>query len=72
LQSRIAGGRGYCIQLVKALGEYAVEHQMTSVFLHSRYYAAGFYKKLGYSVCSEVFQEVGMDHFAMEKGIGTS
>jgi predicted GNAT family N-acyltransferase len=42
---------------------------MTSVFLHSRHYAAGFYEKLGYSICSEVFQEVGMDHFAMEKGI---
>ncbi len=62
-------GKGYGIQLVKALEEYAAEHQMTSVFLHSRHYAAGFYEKLGYTVCSEVFQEVGMDHFAMEKEI---
>ena len=64
-------GKGYGIQLVKALEEYAIEHQMTSVFLHSRHYAAGFYEKLGYSICSDVFQEVGMDHYAMDKGIGT-
>ncbi|MFB1013571.1 MAG: GNAT family N-acetyltransferase [Bacteroidia bacterium] len=62
-------GKGYGIQLVKALEEYAAEHQMTSVFLHSRHYAAAFYEKLGYTVCSDVFQEVGMDHFAMEKNL---
>ena len=64
-----ARGKGYGIQLVKALEEYAAEHQMTSVFLHSRHYAAGFYEKLGYKITSDVFQEVGMDHFAMEKEI---
>jgi predicted GNAT family N-acyltransferase len=62
-------GKGYGIQLVKALEEYAAEQQMTSVFLHSRHYAAGFYEKLGYTIWSDVFQEVGMDHFAMQKRI---
>jgi len=35
----------------------------------SRHYAARFYEKLGYTICSDVFQEVGMDHFAMEKDL---
>jgi predicted GNAT family N-acyltransferase len=65
-------GKGYGIQLVKALEDYAAENGMTSIILHSRHYAAGFYEKLGYKITSDVFQEVGMDHFVMEKGIGTS
>ena len=65
-------GKGYGIQLVKALEEYAAKNGMTSILLHSRHYAAGFYEKLGYKITSDVFQEVGMDHYAMEKGIGTS
>lgn len=62
-------GKGYGIQLVKALEEYAAKNGMTSILLHSRHYAAGFYEKLGYKITSDVFQEVGMDHFAMEKEI---
>ena len=62
-------GKGYGIQLVKALEEYAAKNGMTSILLHSRHYAAGFYEKLGYKIRSDVFQEVGMDHFAMEKEI---
>ena len=62
-------GKGYGIQLIKALEEYAAKNGMTSILLHSRHYAAGFYEKLGYKITSDVFQEVGMDHYAMEKGI---
>jgi predicted GNAT family N-acyltransferase len=62
-------GKGYGIQLVKALEEYAAKNGMTSILLHSRHYAAGFYEKLGYKITSDVFQEVGMDHFAMEKNL---
>ena len=62
-------GKGYGIQLVKALEEYAAKNGMTSILLHSRHYAAGFYEKLGYKITSDVFQEVGLDHFAMEKEI---
>jgi predicted GNAT family N-acyltransferase len=62
-------GEGYGIALVKALEEYAVAKGMIGIELHSRHYAAGFYEKLGYQVTSAVFQEVGMDHFVMEKEI---
>ena len=64
-------GKGYGIQLVKALEEYAAKNGMTSILLHSRHYAAGFYVKLGYKITSDVFQEVGIDHFVIEKGITT-
>ncbi len=62
-------GEGYGIALVNALEEYAVKNGMTQITLHARHYAVGFYKKLGYRVTSDVFQEVGMDHFVMEKEI---
>ena len=62
-------GEGYGIELVKALEDYAANNGLTSIVLHSRYYAVGFYEKLGYKVTSDVFQEVGMDHFVMEKSL---
>ncbi len=62
-------GEGYGIGLVKALEDYAVKNGLTSIILHSRHYAVGFYEKLGYKVTSDVFQEVGMDHFVMEKSL---
>lgn len=62
-------GKGYGIQLVKALEDYAADSGMTSIILHARHYAVGFYEKLGYIITSDVFQEVGMDHFVMKKKI---
>jgi len=62
-------GQGYGIALVKALEEHAAKKGMTSILLHSRHYAVGFYEKLGYKITSDVFQEVGMDHFVMAKEI---
>jgi len=35
--------------------------------MHARKSAIGFYEKLGYSVCSDEFQEVTIPHFEMEK-----
>lgn len=62
-------GKGFGIQLVKALEEYAVDNGITSIVLNSRHYAVGFYEKLGYKITSDVFQEVGMDHYVMEKEV---
>lgn len=60
-------GKGYGVALVQALEKHATEIGIEKIALHSRHYAVGFYEKLGYRVTSDVFQEVGMDHFAMEK-----
>ena len=60
-------GQGYGVALVQALEKHATEIGIEKIALHSRHYAVGFYEKLDYRVTSDVFQEVGMDHFAMEK-----
>lgn len=62
-------GKGFGIALVNALEEYAVNKGMTGITLHARHYAVGFYEKLGYKITSGVFQEVGMDHYVMEKNL---
>jgi predicted GNAT family N-acyltransferase len=64
-------GKGYGIELVKALEDYAAENGMVEIVLHARHYAVGFYEKIGYEICSEVFQEVGIDHYKMRKDIIT-
>ena len=63
-------GQGYGIMLVKALELFASEHRMTSIILHARHTAIGFYEKLGYKITSDIFQEVGIEHVVMEKEIG--
>ena len=60
-------GKGHGIALVQELEKNAVHLGIEKIVLHSRHYAVGFYEKLGYLIVSDVFQEVGMDHFAMEK-----
>jgi predicted GNAT family N-acyltransferase len=62
-------GKGYGIALVQELENHSSELGLKKIVLHSRHYAVGFYEKLGYKITSDVFQEVGMDHFVMEKGI---
>lgn len=37
------------------------------ILMHARKTAVGFYEKLGYSVCSDEFEEVNIPHFVMEK-----
>ena len=64
-------GKGYGISLVSALEEYAVSKGMIGIELHSRHYAIEFYEKLGYEITSDVFQEVGIDHYVMKKDIIT-
>jgi predicted GNAT family N-acyltransferase len=60
-------GKGYGKALVKALENYALKHGMSTILLHSRFYAVDFYLKLGYEICSEPFEEVGIEHFKMKK-----
>ncbi|MFZ9660548.1 MAG: GNAT family N-acetyltransferase [Chitinophagaceae bacterium] len=35
--------------------------------MHARKSAVGFYEKLGYKICSEMFEEVTIPHFEMQK-----
>ncbi|MBR9860185.1 GNAT family N-acetyltransferase [bacterium] len=60
-------GKGFGKALVKSLEEYCVQHGMEEVVLHARHHAVGFYNALGYEVCSEEFEEVGIPHYKMRK-----
>jgi len=62
-------GEGYGITLVQELEKHSRHLGLKKIVLHARHYAVGFYEKLGYKVTSDVFQEVGMYHFVMEKEI---
>ena len=62
-------GRGYGKTLVLQLEKHAKRMGLNQVVLHARHHATGFYEKLGYTISSEVFQEVGMDHYEMRKKI---
>jgi predicted GNAT family N-acyltransferase len=53
--------------LVHELEKYAMSNEMKTIVLHARHYAIGFYQKLGYSICSEPFEEVGIEHRIMQK-----
>ena len=60
-------GEGYGIALVQELEKYSKDLGLKLIVLHARHYALGFYEKLNYQITSDVFQEVGMDHFVMGK-----
>lgn len=60
-------GDGYGRMLVHELEKYAVNNEMKAVVLHARHYAIGFYQKMGYTICSEPFEEVGIEHRVMQK-----
>jgi len=60
-------GEGYGRMLVHELEKYAMSNEMKTIILHARHYAIGFYQKLGYSICSEPFEEVGIEHRVMQK-----
>lgn len=55
--------------MVKASEEFAKEKHYKEIVLSARVPAVPFYKKLGYKVISDLYQEVGIDHYKMMKSI---
>lgn len=60
-------GKGVGRALVNAAEQKAVSLGYSTVMLHARVVAQGFYDKLGYTQVSEEFTEVGIPHVVMEK-----
>ena len=54
-------------KLITFAEEFAKEKGYQHIYLHARKEALEFYKKLGYTVESEEFTEVGIPHFEMLK-----
>ena len=49
--------------------QIAKENGYSTIMMHARKVATGFYQKAGYSITSEEFTEVGIPHFEMKKTI---
>ncbi|MEZ5054565.1 MAG: GNAT family N-acetyltransferase [Chitinophagales bacterium] len=47
--------------------EYARQQHYTEIILHARQTAMGFYQKNGYAEMGDIFHEVGLPHFKMQK-----
>ncbi len=59
--------KGIGSKLVSAAEELLRRKHIRKIILHARVTASGFYSKLGYTITSNTFTEVGIPHVAMEK-----
>jgi len=60
-------GIGLGKQLIFQVEDFLKKSNFTSIELHARKSALGFYQKLGYKIISDEFIEVGIPHFKMNK-----
>lgn len=60
-------GQGLGALLMQFAENQARVHSKSKIILHARKTALEFYKKCGYSVVGNEFEEVGIPHFVMEK-----
>jgi GNAT superfamily N-acetyltransferase len=60
-------GKGIGRALMSFAENVARDAGYKKLTMHARKTAVGFYEKLGYSVCSDEFEEVTVPHYIMEK-----
>ena len=60
-------GKGIGRALMQFAENIARDRGFERITMHARKTAAGFYEKLGYTVCGNEFEEVTIPHFVMEK-----
>jgi predicted GNAT family N-acyltransferase len=58
--------KGAGTKVMQALIKTAEEQAYSRVYLGSQVHAVGFYEKLGFKVCSDIFVDAGIDHVEME------
>lgn len=63
-------GRGLGRKLLEEVEAWYDGRGVLRLILHARLVAAGFYEKAGYERFGEIFEEVGLAHIRMEKGLG--
>ncbi len=61
--------KGYGSILVRESERIALLYDYSTIILHARHTATGFYETLGYMVTSDQFMEIGLKHYKMEKNI---
>lgn len=67
--TRAARGLGVGAALVRAIEDAARERGLTAVDLHAQTHAMGFYQKLGYEPYGPEFQDAGIAHRSMRRGL---
>jgi predicted GNAT family N-acyltransferase len=65
-----ARGQGAGAIILKTLVNEASKQGYKRVYLGSQIHAIGFYEKLGFNTCGEVFIDAGMEHIEMELFLG--
>lgn len=60
-------GKGLGAAILNFAENIARDKGFKTIFMHARETAVGFYEKLGYQMNSEVFNEVNIPHYVMEK-----
>ena len=65
-------GQGVGRIIVDAAERYAAAQGYSTMVLHARKVAVGFYDSLGYTTTSDEFMEVGIPHYIMEKTISAA
>lgn len=60
-------GKGVGRAIVREFERVALENDYSTVILHARETALPFYEKLGYERCSDVFYEIEIAHYEMQK-----
>ena len=60
-------GKGLGAAILHFAENIARDKGYKTLFMHARESAVGFYEKLGYQINSEVFKEVNIPHYVMEK-----
>jgi predicted GNAT family N-acyltransferase len=58
--------QGLGTRMVRLMAERLALEGFESLYLHAREHVVGFYRKLGCSVASEPFMEIGIPHVRME------
>ncbi|MCG7333014.1 GNAT family N-acetyltransferase [Salinicoccus roseus] len=64
-----ARGRKLGFKLMEFVHDHAREHGYTRAKLGAQVHAIDFYKKLGYTVSSDEFEDAGIPHVYMEKAL---
>jgi len=60
-------GKGLGAAILNFAENIARDKGYKTIFMHARESAVGFYEKLGYQINSDVFSEVNIPHYVMEK-----
>lgn len=60
-------GKGIGKQLAKFTEQWALDNDYNKIECNARKVAVPFYQSMGYKVVSDLFYEVGIEHYKMEK-----